>query len=937
MTMVVGVLSLLEHARVPTRFTLLNKLHPDVFDPNTFPRLEATAALLSELAVAAEQEAAQATSAKVNAATLERASLIKGRLQRVLEYQLTDEVSVRELDGVRPGSSYKDLATDLVRLAVLAENHPAEIAGDRHFVATDPADARTLSAEILADLGTSLAGLEAESDDTRARVVTLLINDYAELLAALNFVGRNAAKAEQEKRKPLRGEGQVAGGDAERAGRSGLSRFVDDIARSPERLFGGVFCVLRSANRPPTGVSGIERSANRPPTGVLAILRSANRPQTAVLAILRSANRPQTGVLAILRSANRPRRGVFAILRSANRPRTGVSERSSSVIEGSLGLRRQPRRGRAALPGSRRFGRPRRRRHAQARGSGVLRRRGSGGGEPFGVLVGDRSEVELAPSPRVSREIAALGAEGDADRDGDRGRRKGEEGSEAGGPRPSNAANDQCERRADREPGVGADQPSVDDVWVGGVHGGGGPSKGQAVGDECDERRRAPEDDADRRADAHVHHGSIGERVAPLQKCRNKAADRPGRGSRVGKRAAADADRRRQTGDGRFALRRVLRRRQPVAEPMEREGGHHKGDDRHQAGREREERHARPGRQPQRPGDRRRDDPFFRGDVGRVCVRVLVGNRDEGDRGFGGRGDSVGLHGGDANQRVGRWRSVAEDRKPCEAFGLFLRDRYELEIARGPRLSCGKPALGTMRDADRDGDRQEAEEEEYRHGVRRVGPIEGGASEPDAANDQCERRADREPGVGADEGAIDDVRVGGVHDPGRRAEGQAVGQNREDRRREPIGDAQQDAERVSEHGEDAASGKERIANQGKAGGGRRVEEGADADVERCRRGRGNPAFGRVLCGDQRVTEPMKGERGERHCQVRGDERIDVLGERKERHAGPGRQPQRSGDRRRDDRFARSRQRQRGAVHRQSQVSAHQRKPSGSVGGAEGRP
>ena len=70
--------------------------------------------------------------------------------------------------------------------------------------ATDPADARTLADAIVADLGTSLAGLETESDDTRARAVTLLINDYAELLAALNFVGRHEAKAEQETRKPLR-------------------------------------------------------------------------------------------------------------------------------------------------------------------------------------------------------------------------------------------------------------------------------------------------------------------------------------------------------------------------------------------------------------------------------------------------------------------------------------------------------------------------------------------------------------------------------------------------------------------------------------------------------------------------------------------------------------------------------------------------------------
>ena len=214
MTMVVAALSLLEHARVPSRLAWLTKLPPDLFDPNTLSRLEATAALLRELAAAAEQEAARATSAKVAAATMEKASLVKGRLQRVLEYQLTDEASVRELDGIRPGTGYKDLATDLVRLAALAENHPAEIAGDRHFVATDPADARTLADAIVAALGTSLAGLDGESDDTRARVVTLLINDYAELLAALNFVGRHEPKAEQEKRRPLRAVVQPKRGKA---------------------------------------------------------------------------------------------------------------------------------------------------------------------------------------------------------------------------------------------------------------------------------------------------------------------------------------------------------------------------------------------------------------------------------------------------------------------------------------------------------------------------------------------------------------------------------------------------------------------------------------------------------------------------------------------------------------------------------------------------
>ena len=123
----------------------------------------------------------------------------------------------------------------------------------------------------------------------------------------------------------------------------------------------------------------------------------------------------------------------------------------------------------------------------------------------------------------------------------------------------------------------------------------------------------------------------------------------------------------------------------------------------------------------------RRKLPIFRGSVGRACV---LGDRDEGQRLFWRRRDSVGLHGGDADERVGRRRAVAEDRevgRRRKRIGLVAGERDELEIVADSRLSGGKPALGTDRRARRDGDRRAPEEKKHGEGERRQAVKRGGA------------------------------------------------------------------------------------------------------------------------------------------------------------------------------------------------------------------
>lgn len=82
--------------------------------------------------------------------TVSQGIALKERMFKVLEYYLGDVASVREqLEAIRSGTGYRDLASDLGSLAQLEAEHRATIQGDaKHYRATDSADALTCAAEI---------------------------------------------------------------------------------------------------------------------------------------------------------------------------------------------------------------------------------------------------------------------------------------------------------------------------------------------------------------------------------------------------------------------------------------------------------------------------------------------------------------------------------------------------------------------------------------------------------------------------------------------------------------------------------------------------------------------------------------------------------------------------------------------------------------------
>ena len=178
------------------RIRPLASLPASLFDAAVVDRLAAVAAALQA------QEAPVVIAVTVRPETLAQAEAIKARLQKVLEYHLADDPQASaELAEIRSGSGPLDLASDLSRYASLCDAHEALLGGDRNFRPGDVTEARIAAGEIVADLQ-AIASANGEGD--RRLLLALLAADYAEVLAALVFVGRREPKEVQAKWVPLR-------------------------------------------------------------------------------------------------------------------------------------------------------------------------------------------------------------------------------------------------------------------------------------------------------------------------------------------------------------------------------------------------------------------------------------------------------------------------------------------------------------------------------------------------------------------------------------------------------------------------------------------------------------------------------------------------------------------------------------------------------------
>lgn len=144
------------HATSPGAAARWAGLQPDQFDPTLIGALRTFGVAGRVVVAALASSDDQDTRAKLPVALVQKASAHKARVQRYLEYHLDDQpIAKRELDGIRVGTGYLDLESDLRRLAVLITAHAALIASDRSHVASDAAECVKLADAIAAELAST--------------------------------------------------------------------------------------------------------------------------------------------------------------------------------------------------------------------------------------------------------------------------------------------------------------------------------------------------------------------------------------------------------------------------------------------------------------------------------------------------------------------------------------------------------------------------------------------------------------------------------------------------------------------------------------------------------------------------------------------------------------------------------------------------------------
>jgi hypothetical protein len=137
--------------------------------------------------------------AKLPAALVERAIEIEGRMQALCEYHFRDDPEIAvELDRLRPGSSHRDIVSDLNGYARIYELRQDIVALDKkHYRDSDLVDARAAAGVIVATLSAGSTSKARIAQDTLARAWTLLCQSYDEVRA----VGLHLLRYNQDKHR----------------------------------------------------------------------------------------------------------------------------------------------------------------------------------------------------------------------------------------------------------------------------------------------------------------------------------------------------------------------------------------------------------------------------------------------------------------------------------------------------------------------------------------------------------------------------------------------------------------------------------------------------------------------------------------------------------------------------------------------------------------
>lgn len=127
----------------------------EFFDPATIDRIEpASWAVWYGDALRRKLESIT-SSGKLTVTTLEQATNVKDRMMRVVEYALANHPKAgRQIEIIRRGRGFMDLSRDLTDLSVLYADYRDIVSqAGLHYQASDELLAKTLSAQILFELG----------------------------------------------------------------------------------------------------------------------------------------------------------------------------------------------------------------------------------------------------------------------------------------------------------------------------------------------------------------------------------------------------------------------------------------------------------------------------------------------------------------------------------------------------------------------------------------------------------------------------------------------------------------------------------------------------------------------------------------------------------------------------------------------------------------
>ncbi|HSO00381.1 MAG TPA: hypothetical protein VLS89_18945 [Candidatus Nanopelagicales bacterium] len=201
---------------VRARFDLL---HADVFDPQHLTDLPLFALALYHAHTLLQGARSGATEARLPVGLADEATEVKARMLDLCDYNFRRDARVSaEVAAIRRGTGYKDLASDLSRLAQIYQDHLALVSRDPvNYRDTDAADARRLAQAILKELGEAQSKEEKRLVGIVTGLWTLLHRCYGEVQSAGLFLFRHQdgdqkfpslfTKTARRTRKPAGGEG----------------------------------------------------------------------------------------------------------------------------------------------------------------------------------------------------------------------------------------------------------------------------------------------------------------------------------------------------------------------------------------------------------------------------------------------------------------------------------------------------------------------------------------------------------------------------------------------------------------------------------------------------------------------------------------------------------------------------------------------------------